>query len=153
MSKIRKFEVVENWARKNEGVEIKLPKRATKFSTGYDFFVPTDTILIPNKPTFIHTDVKAHIPDDEFLSIYIRSSLAVKKEIVLINGVGIVDADYSRNNNKNDGNIMICLMNTNKKYITLNQGERVAQGIFQKYYIVEDDEVEKIRNGGVGSTG
>lgn len=151
--KLRGFEVVERWARKNEDIEIKFPERSTKFSAGYDFFIPKDTILVPNKPQIIWTDIKSYMLPDEFLAIYIRSSLAIKKGIILVNQTGVVDADYSVNNNQNDGNIGICLLNKNKKYVTLNAGEKVAQGIFQKYLLVDQDNTNITRNGGIGSTG
>lgn len=151
--KIRGFEVVERWARKNEDVKIKFPERSTKFSAGYDFFIPKDTILVPNKPQIIWTDIKSYMLPDEFLAIYIRSSLAIKRGIILVNQTGVVDADYSVNNNQNDGNIGICLLNKNKKYVTLNAGEKVAQGIFQKYLLVDQDNTDTVRDGGIGSTG
>ena len=49
---------------------------------------------------------------DEYLSIFIRSSLAFKKGLMLANSTGIVDSDYY-NNEDNEGHIMIAYYNTN----------------------------------------
>ncbi len=147
----RGFQIVENWARRHEGIDIDYPKRSTTNSSGYDFYLPDDVILVPNTPTLVWTDIKAYMLPDEFLGIYIRSSIAIKKGIIIVNQTGIVDSDYY-NNSSNDGNIIICLMIKNKNYKTLKKGERVAQGIFQKYLVTDDDYIDKIRDGGLGST-
>ena len=90
--------------------------------------------------------------DDEYLSIFIRSSLAFKKGLMLANSTGIVDSDYY-NNADNEGHIMIAYYNTNDQAYTLEKGERFGQGIFMKYLTVNDDAASGIRTGGIGSTG
>ena len=47
---------------------------------------------------------------------------------------------------------MIAFRNLNDFDITLNKGERVAQGIFMKYLKTTDDDVSCVRKGGIGST-
>ena len=91
---------------------------------------------------------------DEVLSIHIRSSLAVKRSLVLMNSVGIVDADYY-NNEDNEGHIFIALWNRGHEDVVIEQGERIAQGIFQKYLTADGDEAGHgdVRRGGFGSTG
>ena len=56
------------------------------------------------------------------------------------------------NNEKNEGHIFIKVQNEGENKISFKKGDRIAQGIFQKYYIVDNDEVEETRQGGVGST-
>jgi dUTP pyrophosphatase len=92
--------------------------------------------------------------EDEFLGVHIRSSMAIKKGIRLVNNVGIIDADYY-NNPDNEGHIMLALVNTGLEPIVLKKGERVAQGIFYKYLTTDDDKDTKKedRSGGFGSTG
>ena len=48
---------------------------------------------------------------------------------------------------------MIALLNYGKEAVSLEKGERVAQGIFSKYLITNDDDATGIRTGGIGSTG
>jgi len=91
--------------------------------------------------------------DDEVLKIYPRSSLAKKYGLTLSNNVGIIDKDYY-NNPDNEGHIMISLRNFGRKDIMLRKGERVAQGIFERYLVSPfEDDVNTERNGGFGSTG
>ena len=71
-----------------------------------------------------------------------------------MNSVGVVDADYY-NNPDNDGHLYIALYNRGQESVQLAKGERIAQGIFQKYLTVDDDVAGEgaARLGGWGSTG
>ncbi len=131
---------------------IKLPKRATKGSAGYDFFVPIGLTLTPNGTTKVPTGIRCKMEDDYVLQIYPRSSLGFKYRCQLDNTVGIVDSDYYESDN--EGHIFIKITNNTleDKTITLKQGDAFAQGIFTKYYLAEEDEVTTKRNGGFGST-
>ena len=130
-----------------------MPARQTKNAAGYDFYLPDDVELMPGKVTMVPTGVKAYMQPDEFLGLHIRSSLAVKKGLELVNNVGIVDSDYY-NNPDNEGHIMLAIRNTDKYPLTLARGERVAQGIFYKFLVTDDDgtEAKADRAGGFGST-
>ncbi len=136
-----------------EKLDIEIPKRSTKRSAGYDFALIEETIVPKGQIVWGKTGLKAYMVDDEVLFIYPRSSLARKKGLMLSNNVGVVDADYYGNSD-NDGVISVTLYNFGDKKVFLKKGERVAQGIFQKYLISPfEDEVTSIRNGGFGSTG
>jgi len=64
---------------------------------------------------------------DEFLGIFIRSSVAIKKLIILTNQAGIVDCDYY-SNEQNDGNIGICLLNTDSLFTSkIKKGEKIVK--------------------------
>lgn len=133
--------------------DIKLPVRADKRSAGYDFFLASDVEILPAQKTIIFTDVKAKMPDDVVLELYIRSSLAVKQGLMLSNSVGIIDASYYSNPD-NDGNIGIAVVNTSGKAIKLSKGDRIAQGIFKPYFLTDEDSVlDEERKGGFGSSG
>lgn len=86
--------------------ELKIPVRSTKCSAGYDFFSPISFDLKADESKIIPTGIKVMMNDDEFLGIYIRSSLGFKYNIRMCNQVGIIDADYY-NNKETDGHIMI----------------------------------------------
>ncbi|MDC7243177.1 MAG: hypothetical protein PQJ44_04400, partial [Sphaerochaetaceae bacterium] len=66
--------------------------------------------------------------------------------------VGIIDSDYY-NNPDNEGEIMLILYNFGKEPVAINKGERIAQGIFMKYFTVDENETTIKRLGGFGSTG
>ena len=135
-----------------ENKEIEIPKRSTKRSAGYDFALIEETVIPANGIVAGKTGLKSYMNDDEVLFIYPRSSLARKRGLMLSNNVGVVDADYY-NNPDNDGHIMISLLNFTNNDVVLPKGERVAQGIFQRYYKATDEEtVTSDRQGGFGST-
>jgi len=129
---IRGFEGVDIDMRKNKNQDIILPTRGTRFSAGYDFYSQV-TFDVPVGGSYkLFTDVKAYMLEDEYLSIFIRSSIATKKNLVLANGTGIIDSDYY-GNVSNDGNIIVCLKNTGNDIVHINIGEKVCQGIFLKF--------------------
>lgn len=148
--KVRGFEIAKGW----EGQEISLPKRATKHSAGYDIEAAEDTVVPvfkPGiKPTMIPTGLKAYCAPDEYYSVINRSSGA-SKGLVLANGIGIIDADYYENA-ENDGHFRVLVFNVSDHEITIKKGDRIAQVIFHKYLIVDNDDAVGERNGGFGST-
>ena len=147
--KLRGFEKIAKYT----DVDFQMPERKTQKSAGYDFCLPEDVVLEPGKLQLVPTGVKAYMQDDEYLGMHIRSSMAVKKRIMLVNNVGIIDADYY-NNEDNEGHIMLALLNMGSEPVALPKGERVAQGIFYNYLVADGDvETEKeVRGGGFGST-
>ncbi len=134
-------------------VDIKLPARADARSAGYDFYSPKDVQILPSHSVVIFTDVKAYMQPDEVLEIFIRSSLAIKSGLKLTNSVGIIDSSYYSNLD-NDGNIGIAITNTSGTAFTINAGDRIAQGIFKKYLVIDKDAtLNDERIGGFGSSG
>ena len=129
--------------------EIKLPKRSTASSAGYDFYCPTTFMVNVDKPTLIPTGICCEMRNDYVLMLHIRSSLGFKYGTTLRNGTGIIDADYI--NADNEGHIMAKLVT--EEPLVINQGDRFMQGLFTQYGITVDDEAEGSRMGGFGSTG
>ena len=133
--------------------EIKLPKRATKCSAGYDIFSLTDFKLRPRQSILLPTGIKAQLDSDKFLLILPRSGQGFKYKVQLWNTAGVIDADYY-NNEKNEGHIWVKLYNDSPDGETLvvKQGDAICQGIILPYYKVDDDKSDKERVGGFGST-
>lgn len=132
--------------------QIKLPKRATSGSAGYDFYAPYDVKLAPGETAKIPTGIRVYIEDGWVLKLYPRSGLGFKFRLQLNNTVGIIDSDYY--NSDNEGHIFIKITNdTNEgKTIEIPAGTGFAQGIFVQYGITFDDDADGVRNGGFGST-
>jgi dUTP pyrophosphatase len=149
--KLRGFKPVEENMRKDNGNYI-LPLRSTRKSAGYDLFSPINILIGSNEKILIWTNVKAYMQDDEVFQIYIRSSIAIKKGLVMANQVGIIDADYYSNLG-NDGNIGICLHNQTDEIISISSGDKLVQGIFIKYLVADNCNSDEVRSGGIGSTG
>ena len=129
---------------------IKLPRRATAKSAGYDFFAPVALSILPGETVTVATGIRALMPDDWCLMIYPRSGLGFKYRLKLNNTVGIIDADYS--DSDNEGHIFIRMTNESDKPLAIEQGAAFAQGIFTRYLLTEDDDTTATRNGGLGST-
>ena len=131
---------------------LKLPRRATKGSAGYDFFAPFAFSLPAGSTIKIPTGIRAKMDEDWVLKIYPRSGLGFKYRLQLNNTVGIIDSDYY--NSENEGHIFIKLTNDSKegKTVEVPAGSGFAQGIFLEYGITVDDDADGVRNGGFGST-
>lgn len=155
---MRKFEEVKDEAKFFPEVETVLPTRADRYSAGYDFYSKEDYILKPGEFHMFHFDVKASMFYDNVLFIFPRSGLGCKLGVVCRNNVGVIDASYY-NNETNDGNISACLVNNGEDEVHIHVGDRIAQGVFTRYLITDDDKflVNKDsdikRTGGIGSTG
>ena len=135
---------------------IKLPKRSTSKSAGYDFFAIEDVYIPPYKlgddPVMIPTGVKAKMQDDEYLMLVNRSSNPKKKKLVIPNSLGIIDADYYGNED-NEGEMFFGFYNLSNETVVIKKGEKLGQGIFMKYLLIDNDQTTEVRHGGWGSTG
>lgn len=174
----RGFKVVST--RADQGLT--LPARQTQQAAGYDFAAAEDFIL-PSiwrrpflkvlwalhhqktvrpadqaaadavlKPYLVPTGIKAYMQPDEVLMLVNRSSGPLKRRLILPNGVGIIDADYY-DNPKNEGEIMVQLINYGLTDYRIKKGERIAQGIFLSYLVADQEQAPTAtRQGGFGST-
>ena len=131
---------------------VKLPKRATAGSAGYDFYAPSDIRIEPGKTVKIPTGIRVEMENSWVLKCYPRSGLGFKFRLQLNNTVGIIDSDYFYSDN--EGHIFAKLTNdTNEgKTVEIAAGNGFMQGIFVEYGITVDDDVTDVRNGGFGST-
>ena len=140
---------------------IKLPKRATAGSAGYDFYSPIPFSLSnfnagPRGFTF-PTGIRCEMNDAYCLLIIPRSGLGIRQYSRLGNTVACIDADYYYSGN--EGDILINLRSDipgNPPY-HVNVGDAVCQGIFVQYGVTDDDDATELtreqRRGGLGSTG
>lgn len=167
MNKIAQFEKVsfdqfeKDWLKnfpETEDVQavydsIKLPKRATTGSAGYDFYAPAKITIQKGKSTLIPTGIRCSISDGWVLNIFPRSGLGFKHRVQLDNTVGVIDADYY--NSSNEGHIMVklsCDAHDDGHAVTVDAGDGFSQGIFLQFGITHDDDADGIRDGGFGST-
>lgn len=131
---------------------VRLPKRATAGSAGYDFFAPARISLAPGETVKIPTGIRVWMEPEWVLKCYPRSGLGFKFRLQLNNTVGIIDSDYYYSDN--EGHIFAKITNdTNEgKTVEIDAGTGFMQGIFVEYGITVDDDATEIRNGGFGST-
>ena len=150
MERKRGFEIAKGWENKN----INLPKRSTKNAAGYDIEAAED-IIVPVykpgiKPTLIPTGLKAYCQPDECYFLMSRSSRK-KKGLLTPHGFGLIDSDYYENET-NDGHFMVQVFNCSDHVIEIKKGDAIAQVLFTKYLITDNDDASGKRIGGFGST-
>ena len=146
-----------NWKRSIDSGDcrtenIKLPRRATAGSAGYDFFAPVRLILAPGETIKIPTGIRVEMEPEWVLKCYPRSGLGFKYRLQLNNTVGVIDSDYFYSDNEGHMFSKITNDTNEEKTIDIAQGEGFMQGIFVEYGITLDDDVTDVRNGGFGST-
>ena len=106
--------------------EIKLPKRATKGSAGYDFYAPYTFTLEPGQTTKIPTGIRVRMDEEWVLCLFPRSGLGFKYRLQLNNTVGIIDSDYR-------GEIKVILINHSDSDFVIHNGDRIAQMVIAKH--------------------
>ena len=130
-----------------------LPNYATIGSSGMDIraFIAEPMQLQPLERLLVPTGLFLEIPEGFEAQIRPRSGLAVKQGITCLNTPGTIDADYR-------GEIKVILINLSNEVQIINNGDRVAQMVFQKVTQIQWQQVENINetvrgSGGFGSTG
>ncbi|MEA3272890.1 MAG: AAA family ATPase [Patescibacteria group bacterium] len=129
-----------------------LPSYQTQGSVAFDLYSRIDDIINPKEIKLIPTNfILSPPPEGYFFMLASRSSLPIKKGLMVANGVGIFDHDYCGPEDE----YKIQLYNFSEKPVEIKQCERLAQLMlirFTKTEIEETDEVAKTSRGGIGST-
>lgn len=130
-----------------------LPSYATEGSAGMDLraFVSEPIILKPMERKIISTGIRIKLPKGYEAQIRSRSGMSIKHGVVVCNGIGTVDFDYT-------GIVGVILINLSNEDFTINNGDRIAQMVINKYEQVEWNTVDTLEetergNGGFGHTG
>lgn len=140
-----------------ELTEIPIPERKTKYSAGYDLVTPVHITLKPGESKLIPTGIKVKIQlPGVYAGVYVRSGISTKLKISMINNKGVIDPDHY-DNEQNEGMIFVPLINLSDKDVNIPIAERIAQVVFEQYFITDNDAAEKTAQtrtgGGFGSTG
>ncbi|MCY0870213.1 MAG: dUTP diphosphatase, partial [Firmicutes bacterium] len=130
-----------------------LPRRQTSGSAGYDIRALSPVDIAPGQVALVATGLRIRLEPGYFLGIFSRSSMSVRRNLTLANGVGVVDADYYANAD-NGGHILVPLWNFGTCTQSIAKGERIAQGIvLAAGWLASDEPHARERQGGFGSTG
>lgn len=127
-----------------------LPKKSTPGSAGFDLYSIETKSLYPGHSHLYDTGLEMAIPEGYYGRIAPRSGLAFRHGIDVLGGV--IDSDYR-------GVIKVILVNHGASLAKINQGDRIAQLILEKY--ASDAIIEEVTGlstttrgeGGFGSTG
>jgi len=131
---------------------VPLPSYGTGESAGFDLAAAHDLTIPPRTIALVRTGLVIEVPSGHFLAIFARSSTPLKRGLMVSNGVGVIDPDYSGPTDE----VMIQVLNVTSGDVRVTRGDRLAQGIILPAPRVAWDEVEEIRavtRGGFGATG
>lgn len=131
---------------------ISLPAYGTDESAGFDLAAAHDAVVRPRQIALIRTGLVIEVPTGHCLAIFARSSTPLKRGLIVANGVGIIDPDYSGPSDE----VMIQVLNVTASDVQVRRGDRLAQGIILPAPRVTWHEVTEIREavrGGFGATG
>ena len=129
-----------------------LPSYGTDESAGFDLAAAHDITVPPRTIALVRTGLVIEVPSGHFLAIFARSSTPLKRGLLVANGVGVIDPDYSGPTDE----VMIQVLNVTDKDVVVTRGDRLAQGIVLPAPRVSWNEVDEIRaatRGGFGATG
>ena len=131
---------------------VSLPAYGTDESAGFDLAAALDVTVPPRQIVLVRTGLVIEVPSGHFLAIFARSSTPLKRGLMVSNGVGVIDPDYSGP----DDEVMIQVLNITDGPVEVRRGDRIAQGIVLQSPRVTWQEVTAIREvtrGGFGATG
>lgn len=130
-----------------------MPSYATEGSAGMDLraFLSEPIVLKPLERKLVSTGIRIKLPNGYEAQIRPRSGLALKKGLSLCNAIGTIDSDYT-------GVVGAIMINLSNEDIIINNGDRIAQMVINKYEQVELEPVELLEktergDGGFGHTG
>jgi dUTP pyrophosphatase len=133
------------------------PEYATEGSSGFDLRanLSEPIVLGTGKRVIVPTGLFFDIPNGMEIQIRSRSGLSIKHGVVVLNGIGTIDSDYT-------GEIGVILINHGENDFIINHGDRIAQGVIssvigkQLINFIKVNTINKTTErgyGGYGSTG
>jgi dUTP pyrophosphatase len=129
-----------------------LPQYHSAGAVGFDLVTRETTVIAPGQIGLVPGNVVVKVPEGYALLIVPRSSLPRKKALVCPHSIGVIDQDYHGEKDE----LLVQVQNISDAPVTVERGERIAQGIFVKVEQAEWSEVESHgteTRGGFGSTG
>jgi dUTP pyrophosphatase len=130
-----------------------LPQYATTGSSGVDIRASLESplVLAPMDRVLVPTGLFFEMPENIEAQVRPRSGLAIKQGLTCLNTPGTIDADYR-------GEVKVILINLSKEEQTIQDGDRIAQVVFQQVEKVTWEKVELLNEtergaGGFGHTG
>ena len=130
-----------------------LPAYATAGSSGVDIraHLEQPIIIAPLERVLVPTGLFFEMPEHLEAQVRPRSGLAIKQGLTCLNTPGTIDADYR-------GEVKVILINLSNEAQTIQDGDRIAQVVFQQVEKVFFEQVDQLNEtvrgaGGFGHTG
>lgn len=131
---------------------VQLPAYQTAGAAGFDLAASVATTVAPGEIALVPTGLVIEVPSGHFLGVFARSSTPIKRGLMVANGVGVVDSDYCGPTDE----IKVQVYNFTAVPVTVNAGDRIAQGVVMPFVRAEWEERDSATGpsrGGFGSTG
>jgi dUTP pyrophosphatase len=131
---------------------VPMPSYQTAGSAGFDLASSADMSIAPGEIKLVPTGLVFAVPAGHFLGIFARSSTPLKRGLVVANGVGVLDSDYSGPTDE----LKMQLMNVTSAPVEIKRGDRLAQGVILPFIQAEFEDAKSAAGpdrGGFGSTG
>jgi dUTP pyrophosphatase len=128
-----------------------LPEYHTPGAVAFDFYSGIAKTIEPGSQALLPSNFIIEVPQGYFLMLAARSSLT-KKGLMLHNGIGVIDQDY----HGPEDVVKMLLYNFTGAAVTVERGERIAQGLILPVTKAAWEEVDVLKpesRGGFGSTG
>src|SRR3990172_1504353 len=106
--------------------DVTRPAYQTAESAGFDLAASEDVTIEPGEVALVPTGLVIEVPHGHFLGVFARSSTPLKRGLMVANGVGVVDPDYSGP----DDEVKIEVVNFTEQPVHVKRGDRIAQGLF-----------------------
>ncbi len=129
-----------------------LPDYHTNGAVGFDLITRETTVIEAGKIALVPSNVIVKVPEGYALLLIPRSSLPRKKGLICPHSLGVIDQDYHGEKDE----LMVQVQNITNSPVTVERGERIAQGLFVKVEKAQWEEVDSHgaeTRGGFGSTG
>jgi len=130
-----------------------LPAYATAGSSGVDIraHLEQPIIIAPLERVLVPTGLFFEMPEHLEAQVRPRSGLAIKQGLTCLNTPGTIDADYR-------GEVKVILINLSNEAQSIQDGDRIAQVVFQQVEKVVFEQVDQLNEtvrgaGGFGHTG
>lgn len=130
---------------------VPLPSYQTADAAGFDLAASEDITVPAHQIRLVPTGLVIEVPKGYFLGVFARSSTPLKRGLIVANGVGVVDPDYSGPEDQ----VFVQVLNVTDREVTIRRGDRIAQGIVLAAARVtfEEGNTRSVSRGGFGSTG
>lgn len=132
---------------------VTLPQYQTDGAAGFDFAASETIAIPPHAVVLVPTGLVIAVPAGHFLGIFARSSTPLKRGLMVANGVGVIDCDYCGETDE----VKIQVLNFTDAPVTVERGDRIAQGLFIPVVRAEWQESADVlregARGGFGATG
>lgn len=129
-----------------------LPKYHTEGAVAFDLYSREEATIQPGEMKLLPSNFIIEVPAGHALILAARSSLSKRKGLMLANGVGVIDQDYHGPEDETG----ILVRNFTDVPVTVERGERIAQGLImpiEKAEFEEKNSIKEESRGGFGSTG